>query len=1726
MTDRIVCLILIFLLITPFATAVVNAKYNLSPVIDYEGYDIGDVADAAGGFAVGADPDNPLNKVAMTSLRNIDVHYPVINFGSAKGEIMIEYKLRFETRKNISWYNLTTNPAALAVRVEGSNNQVMYSIGASTENSAAKGKFDENSWYGIKIALRTDDAVYDLYVYDLAKNVCIVSIQNIQCMNSNIMSGLNGVDFRYRSSNADADNPPKFYVDNFKIAKREDIDFAEDAVERAELSNAQTDVDAARQLVNALPDGAEKDSLIDRLDTLQSHMDNPVAVDDSSGFYGINESRAYEFDLMDGNVIIESAVKFKGRSYEALTGGYISFASGERVSLWRLQPYHNLPGLYLADEQILGQNAINNDVWYKVRVALNLNENPLVYDVYLIDVTHSRVVGCSKGHVIEGNKSDISGYEVINSGIAAVDCDTEVKDIKAYGADNIDEVRLNIELCGLLKEQGLIDETEDMIDAMPYSAIKGKLQNELDVVKLEKAINAAEASLSAEDTAAAKQFMNSLSVEVERLSFQARLDDIENQIKANEVYSNPNNYVAIPPSERPEQKAAFDSRHSDKSINELGEEFFKLIDLTKPGLEYAKRMVIEGDYKEALRAFKVYLLNKLRNYSDDDVNLLINYGGNPPGTTDLAATTAAELMNGIIQNSGLKKAKFTTPGTMDWAYDPPVLDPTGMYARVNQHMWGMGKFIPLAEKYAELGNQKYLDKWNDILADWSMHQDGFKGLLPAYISDGFQSGIGGTMVRFMIVLKKLADRLPDDGEGLDDFTLANVLKTAYLFFPPIQLSYMRSNPQNWTDASIPFTLGFAVLYDDFIESDEYAKEAVRLLDSLLYGHKLPDGTSPEQDPTYNRNFLDYATKIETLRILKKFRPDLLTQFREREIKDMQLASANFFIRLLYMNDKYPPGFRIDYRTQADGIKRSIEKAVPEALYDLDNSKIMSAVKQQDFSQAPSFNSEFYPYGGYYIMREGWGLNSQIGTLFSSPQSGVCGESSTFGCNSISLAAFNEDMLLRGEIGHYGNMVSAITVDGHAQNGVFGLYRWGHRNVMAPVWDNPADVRWHTSDKFDVSEGVFDNKFGTVLYANNVQDAVGGKLPSYYKIIDGVAHQRLFSFLRDAGVWILTDRMLCQDSHNYSQALILPVNTAKPHEYKTFDANLIQLDNACKTVKTQNADRSNLSVYQFSTAPINITSAITEVGSGNAYKVSDFYQINTTFSGEGDQMLITLLYPRETKDVELASVTPITGDGVAGFSAVVNEGKTVSYLAANGKDGLLSIGNIAMQGESLAIVENGGEVTGYAMGCNSFSIDGIAQTVLSADFEFSIISNALHIESKIYKPLKEVTILPEADVFTDNADATLLHEEDVDIYYTLDGSEPTLFSPKYAGPINLTDTTMVKAKAYRKDLAAEPQKMNGTLTSAVRTAVYTKRPPNPSIYANATENGLSYKYYEDYWQKMFTKTGIDDMIPVKTGTVVKLLDISPRGNAQQFGFRYSGYINVDEDGIYTFYKPKELYAPYIITSYELNLYIDGERWRPAERKQGYGTWSIPLKKGLHAFEVDYVDARGDAPEKLNASLYFTQQLVWGGTAPIIEISGPNLAKQPIPDNMLFVSSSDTDEINAEASFYFDGKNGEPPVDITKIGITSGEIITKYSIENNSSKTLEGRLITALYKVENGSINLVECKTSEDVLSLESGESGSIEQSVFVPSDGKHYEIHIMLWDSLYTIKNIANKAVLN
>ena len=63
-----------------------------------------------------------------------------------------------------------------------------------------------------------------------------------------------------------------------------------------------------------------------------------------------------------------------------------------------------------------------------------------------------------------------------------------------------------------------------------------------------------------------------------------------------------------------------------------------------------------------------------------------------------------------------------------------------------------------------------------------------------------------------------------------------------------------------------------------------------------------------------------------------------------------------------------------------------------------------------------------------------------------------------------------------------------------------------------------------------------------------------------------------------------------------------------------------------------------------------------------------------------------------------------------------------------------------------------------------------------------------------------TISGEAD-FMDNTTVTITAEEGLEVYYTLDGTDPTKASNKYTAPFELTATTTVKAIAYNGDKAS-------------------------------------------------------------------------------------------------------------------------------------------------------------------------------------------------------------------------------------------------------------------------------------------------------------------------------------
>jgi hypothetical protein len=202
-------------------------------------------------------------------------------------------------------------------------------------------------------------------------------------------------------------------------------------------------------------------------------------------------------------------------------------------------------------------------------------------------------------------------------------------------------------------------------------------------------------------------------------------------------------------------------------------------------------------------------------------------------------------------------------------------------------------------------------------------------------------------------------------------------------------------------------------------------------------------------------------------------------------------------------------------------------------------------------------------------------------------------------------------------------------------------------------------------------------------------------------------------------------------------------------------------------------------------------------------------------------------------------------------------------------------------------------------------------------------------------------------------------KDAQIYYTLDGTEPTGQSKQYENPFELSKTTTVKMVAFkegRKSLTDE--------------AVIEKASMSKPVKMNNIEPGLSYKYIHGTFRMVndFLK-----MEPVKTG-VVPSFTIEPREKEQFFAFNFEGYITIPKDGLYTFYLTTNdggiLYLDNKVLINNDGLHPLAEAAKP-----------VALKAGLHPIWVKYFQE--------------------GGTnGLLVSWQGPDFEKEEIPAKVLF------------------------------------------------------------------------------------------------------------------------------
>lgn len=177
----------------------------------------------------------------------------------------------------------------------------------------------------------------------------------------------------------------------------------------------------------------------------------------------------------------------------------------------------------------------------------------------------------------------------------------------------------------------------------------------------------------------------------------------------------------------------------------------------------------------------------------------------------------------------------------------------------------------------------------------------------------------------------------------------------------------------------------------------------------------------------------------------------------------------------------------------------------------------------------------------------------------------------------------------------------------------------------------------------------------------------------------------------------------------------------------------------------------------------------------------------------------------------------------------------------------------------------------------------------------------------------------------------------EVRYTINGEEPTPSSTLYTSPFQIDRSTDVKAKLFAKETNAI------SLTETVRFSRMELAPP-PVKNKSRLLPGLKYAYYEGAWKKI---PDFSTLTALKTGILKSLNPSDIKGRLNQFALLIDGFLEVPEDGLYTFYLSSDDGCRLYIDDREV---VDNDGSHSAITKSG----NAALKKGIHKIRFEYFE----------------------------------------------------------------------------------------------------------------------------------------------------------------------------
>ena len=176
-------------------------------------------------------------------------------------------------------------------------------------------------------------------------------------------------------------------------------------------------------------------------------------------------------------------------------------------------------------------------------------------------------------------------------------------------------------------------------------------------------------------------------------------------------------------------------------------------------------------------------------------------------------------------------------------------------------------------------------------------------------------------------------------------------------------------------------------------------------------------------------------------------------------------------------------------------------------------------------------------------------------------------------------------------------------------------------------------------------------------------------------------------------------------------------------------------------------------------------------------------------------------------------------------------------------------------------------------------------------------------------------------------------EGATIRYTLDGTDPDENAALFEKPFTINSDVIITARAF-KDGLAPSEKMRVHAVPAVFL---------PSAKVSGLKHGCKYTYHTG----LFSRTSdVRASRPVSSG-LMESPSIKDATDEDHFGYVFTGYLDVPEDGIWDFALRSDDGA---LLEIDGKIVVDNDGSHAAYTATG----RIPLKKGPHPFRLSYLE----------------------------------------------------------------------------------------------------------------------------------------------------------------------------